>query len=466
MTAVAPLVPETLHNVEGEAALLGAMMLDNRVVDRCADALKADDFFEPLHGRVFTRIVELVANGSPANPVTLRPYFAEDSAMVALGGPGYLAKLTGNPATLIGATSFIEHLALYARRRRLWGKMKDVAERLSSDHDATLEQVLEQAEEALTEADDVTDSIKTVSASAAMDELLMSLDDPKRGVRSLRVPDIDDLLGGMRPTEVVIGGGRPGMGKTACALSYSVGAAENGHGVLYVSLEMGAKELVARVASDMSFDGRAGAAYADINSDHPSRWAREAIMSARDKLREIPFHIVDKGTVTMGQLERLVKRWKRRLAVRGQSLDLVVVDYLQLLRIEGRNLSPYERVSEISMRLKALAKDHEVAIFALAQLSRAVESREDKRPNLDDLRDSGQIEQDADAIIFFYRDEYYLRCSTPKQGMEESHDAAIQAAQGKLSILCKKVRRGEVRSIDAHFSGKFQAVRSGRGIWW
>jgi replicative DNA helicase len=251
------------------------------------------------------------------------------------------------------------------------------------------------------------------------------------------------------------------MGKTAAAISYALGAARAGHGVLFVSLEMSAVELSSRIAADLAFNGRSGIAFSDINSDRPSRDALRAMGNAAAELAEMPFHIVDAGSLTLGRLDMIVRRYKRRLAARGQSLDLVVVDYLQLLRCDERRTSAYETVSEVSRRLKGMAKDHDVAVFALAQLSREVEKRADKRPQLADLRDSGQIEQDADAVLFLYRHEYYLAAGKPEEGAPEYQEwkQAIDAVRGCIDFICAKRRNGITGSARGLFHGQFQAVR-------
>lgn len=467
MTALQLVQPaQTSAIVECEATVLAALLMDPRRIDGVADVLQPVHFAEPLFGRMFGLIVDHAARGEPLNGVTLRPYLESDEAYQQMGGATFLANLTASPVALMADTLHgARQIKTFARRREMTAGLRAAIE-ASADMARPIEEVLSAVEEAVQAATDDAEAIQSVSAAEAIDELLKSLESPTSSVSSQRLPDLDDLLTDMRGGELIIGGGRPGMGKTAAALSYALGAAEKGHGVLFISLEMGAKELVARMASDISFDGRDGAAYGDINSRNPSRRAIQAIYDARKHIEKLPFQIVDRGALTLSQLERLVKRWKRRMSARGQSLDLVVVDYLQLLRGDRRDESRYDLVSEASRRLKAMAKDYDVAVFALAQLNRSVEAREDKRPQLSDLKESGQLEQDADAVIFFYREYYYLQRTPPKPGMEAAHEAALQAADGRLSLICAKKRRGEIGSIDALFAGKYQAVRSGRGIWW
>lgn len=466
MTALQLVQPaQTSAIAECEATVLAALLMDPRRIDGVADVLQPHHFSEPLFGRMFGLIVEHAARGEPLNGVTLRPYLEGDDGYQQLGGATFLANLTANPVALMADTLHgARQIKAFWRRREMTAGLRAALE-ASADIARPIEEALATVEEAVQAATEEAETIKSVSAAEAMDELLRSLESPTSTVSSKRLPDMDELLTDMRGGELVIGGGRPGMGKTAAALSYSLGAAENGHGVLFISLEMGAKELVARMAADISFDGQSGAAYGDINSRNPSRRAIQAIYDARRHIETLPFQIVDKGALTLSQLERLVKRWKRRMAARGQSLDLVVVDYLQLLRGDRRDESRYDLVSEASRRLKAMAKDYDVAVFALAQLSRAVETREDKRPMLSDLKESGQLEQDADAVVLFYREAYYLERTAPKPGMESAHEAAISAVKDKLSLICAKKRRGQVGSIDALFAGKYQAVRSGEGIW-
>lgn len=455
----APAAPP-IANPESEYALLSRLLYDPSAIDTVADFLAPADFSEGFYGRIYGLIVDSHARGTALNPLTLRPHIEQDPGYRDAGGAGFIASLTNALATMVPARATAAQIRDLARRRRLVaGLGESIA--LGADVNASLEAVVDSAESALAAATAAGDTLSQPSAADAVQALMQAADGPRRSVHCGTIPSLDALLGGMRPKQLVIGGGRPGMGKTAAALSYSLGAAANGHGVLYVSLEMSAPELAARMAADLSFDGHRGIPYAEINADAPTPRAFRAMADARDRLRAMPLQLVDAGSLSVGRLELLVRRHKRRFAARGGSLDLVVVDYLQLLRCDERQKSAYEAVSEISRRLKGIAKDHDVAILALAQLSRALEQRADRKPILSDLRESGQIEQDADAVIFFYRHEYYLRQEARRPGdpLYRDWQQSIADCQGAIDFICAKRRNGVTGSALGEFHGAYQAVR-------
>lgn len=452
-----------LANVEAEAALLGALMIENALIDRACDIVQPDDFSEAVHGRIYSLLVRERSLGRHANPVTLPPFLADDPAIADLGGTGYLAQLTGSGASMIGAMDFARQIGELAKRRRLVEGL-DAATALAGDLSTTTEQIVDAADAAIVEAGATADTIHQVTGAQCIDELFASYEDPSMGVTCGIIPQLDEVLGEMRPKQLVIGAGRPGMGKTAVALSYALGAASRGHGVLFISLEMSSTELAQRMVADLCFDGRDRVPFHLIRDNKLSTEQRRTMARARARLAEMPFHVIDAGHMTIGRMAMLVRRYKRRLAARGQSLDLVVVDYLQLLSADRQGRSQYEAVSDVSRGLKAAAKENGVAIFALAQLSRKVEERTDKRPLLWDLRDSGQIEQDADAALFLYREEYYLAQGKPAEtdprhaGWQE----AMEACAGRIDFIVAKRRNGSAGSATGTFFGAYQAVRGAR----
>jgi replicative DNA helicase len=459
MNAPAPRM-DALINVDCEAALLGALMIDNNFIDMAADRLSVEDFGDPLMGRIYSVIVSERMKGRPANPVTLRPFFADDALMAQVGGAGYLGLLTSSSVAVIGTRDFIDQIAsLSSRRRLIEGLHEAIA--LAANPDSSTEQLIDAADAALFDATHKGDPIHQPSAAQCLDEVLAQFSEPQVGVECKVVPSIDNLLGGLRPKSLTIGAGRPGMGKTAVALSYALGAAQNGHGVLFVSLEMSSTELGARMAADMCFTGRGGVPYATIRSGNVTEEQRREVYRARTMLEEMPFRVVDASSLTIGRLAMMVRRHKRRMAAQGVPLELVVVDYLQLLHPDTKARSNYEAVSEVSRGLKAIAKENEVAVFALAQLSREAEKRPDKRPQLSDLRDSGQIEQDADSVLLLYRNEYYLRQNEPDENDPSYFDwkAALADAQNRIEFIAAKVRHGMPGARVAEFWASNQAVR-------
>lgn len=461
---VAPPAGETAalpRNVEAEAALLGAMMFDNRAVDRLADIVQARDFAEPLHGRIFAAIIREVADGRAANPITLRPMFEADDAMRELGGPGYLAALTGSGAVSIGATGFARQIRDLAQRRRLI-EAGIAALDSAADPSIPLAEAAAAIEAAITEADRGDATWIETSASDSLRDFL-EVEPERRGVLTGLAP-IDDLVGHMAAGAMIVLGGRPGSGKTASAVSLALGAARRGHATLYISLEMAATELAGRMAADLCFDGAAGVPYAKIRDRELGPDQRRAVARAHGALSELPLTIIDAALLNIAQLRRSVRRHAARLAAKGSKLELVIVDYLQLLAPSEKGRSSYENVSAISRAIKVLAKESGVAILALAQLSRDVEKRPDQRPLLSDLRDSGQIEQDADAVVFVSRPDAALQAKRPASGTAEFSDWERACAElaGMIEFVCAKRRNGRTGSRRGQFFGAYQAVRGAR----
>jgi replicative DNA helicase len=448
-----------LTNIEAEAALLGALMVDNRHIDYAADRLRAEDFYEPGFGRIYSAIVMEYAAGRPANPVTLKPMLAADAEVQALG-PGMLTQLTSSPAVVIGAKGFVDQLLELASRRRLIDGLNDTIA-AASDPASTIATLIDTADAAIVAATHRGDPVKQISARCAADQFLATHEQPRRGVICSTIPSMDKLLGQLLPAELTIGAGRPGMGKTAAAVSYALGAAQGGYGIQFVSLEMAAGELAGRMLSDLCFDGRGGVPYQNIRDGNLDHEQRRRVFRARDMLDDMALDIVDIGRLTIGRLNMLVRRHKRRCDAKGKPFDLLIVDYLQLLAGDSKHQNRTEEVGEISRGLKIIAKEHGVHVLALAQLSREVEKRADKRPILSDLRESGSIEQDADNVLFLYRHEYYVRASEPEQGKDEyaQWQSALNACQGRIEFIAAKRRAGQTGSAQGEFWAGNQAVR-------
>lgn len=453
---------EAVKNVESEATILGALMIDNRLIDRVADKLSGDDFSEALFGRIYTAIVREASQGRAANPVTLRPYLHDDPALAQVGGLPFLAQLTASTGAVIMLETCVQQVIDMAKRRKLIDGLTTAAA-LAADMSASNEDVVSAADAALASISDHGEGIVQVSASKAFDEMLAAYDEPTCGVTSGgQISSLDEILGPIRPHHLDIMAGRPGMGKTSAALSYALGAASAGHGVLFVSLEMNRLELMQRATSDVLFDGATGIPYEAIRDGRfTSDNARRRVYAASRAFREMPLHLVDASSLTIGRLNMIVRRYKRRMEAAGQKLELVMVDYLQLLRPDFRTDNMNLAVSEVSRGLKAIAKQYDVGVMALAQLNRSVESRPDKRPMLSDLRDSGQIEQDADAVVFLYRAEYYLRQGKPPETDPKFVDwqMAIDKCAGEIDFIVAKRRNGPAGAATGRFFGAYQAVR-------
>lgn len=448
---------DPLINLEAEADLLGSLLLENRQVDRIADILAPADFHEPVHGMIYETILQQVSLGKAASAVTLKGFFGDE--LEPFGGPGYLVRITGGGECLLtDVKDSAQYLAGLSMRRQMRAGLA-VASSACADLTLPISEIVSHADEAL--SNKAGETIHQPSGADCFDELLASFGQDRQGVTCGAIHALDELLGPMRPKQLVIGAGRPGMGKTALALSYAIGAAKRGHGVLFVSLEMSSTELAARMAADMCFNGKDGVPFAAINGGNPNGYQRRAVAQAGSDMCALPFQVIDAGHLSTGRLNMLIRRHARRMKAQGHKLELVIVDYLQLLSPDSKGRSNYEAVSEVSRNLKAMAKDHGIAVFALAQLSREVEKRPDRRPQLSDLRDSGQIEQDADAVMFLLRQEYYLRQNEVPEGHPDrmGWEALMDKHAGKIEFIVAKRRNGVTGQAEGWFYGQYQAVR-------
>lgn len=449
---------QQIANVEEEAALLGAMLQERSLIDPVADRVKAEHFFEPLHGRIFEAILDLHNQGKVASPITLKSVLADDPSMKEVGGPSYLVTIMGNGASVIGARDFADEIRALAQKRALADSLRNIMQECHRG-DSKPRDLVAAVETALAGTLETDEAAQQLSAYQAVQRVLDGFDKPEHGV-SCGIGPIDEGLGAILPKQLVIMAGRPSMGKSAVASSYALGAASRGHGVLFVSLEMSAEELGERIAADMCFDTSCQVPYSAITDRRVTGEQGRQIVRVMDRLDQIPLSIVDTASCTIGKLNALVRRHSRRLAAQGRKLELVVVDYLQLMRPDRNTENRTQEITQVSMGLKAIAKEHGVAVLALAQLSRSVEARSDKRPIMADLRESGQIEQDADAIVFLFRPEYYLQQAEPLEAANRPKWEQLMAeARGKIEFIVAKRRRGRTGTTHGRFYGAFQAVR-------
>jgi replicative DNA helicase len=446
-------------NLDAELALIGAMLYEPKVVEAVADRLAAEDFSEPFFGLIYGTIIREASLGRALNLITLRPFLDGNPSFDELGGWKWLAGLGGSAgaASTIGARDFADQIKELARRRRFVEGLRE-AIALAADMDEPIEKLIQAGDTAISAARDADAGASEFSGAQCLDRVIGGFNAEVGGVTCGVIPSMDKLLGPMRPSHFVVGAGRPGMGKTATAISYALGAAARGHGVLMFSLEMSAEELGERMAADLCLERRV--AYDKIRDRVLDMHDQREVCRARDRIAELPIQIVDQAGLRLSQLRTRVRRWARRFAARGHKLELIIIDYLQLLRTD-RQMDRFEAVGEISRTLKEIAKENGVAVFALAQLSRAVEQRADKRPMLSDLRESGQIEQDADAVLFFLRDEYYLLAAEPhiNDPKREEWEKRLDACKGKIEFICAKRRNGATGARIGEFLYHFQAVR-------
>jgi replicative DNA helicase len=468
------------QNVEAEAALLGSLMIDNRLVEDVQLKLRSHHFFEPLHGRIYDAILRLTDKNMVANPVTLRPTFEADEAMKELGGPAYLASLTGSGAAIIGAKDFAQQVYDLALLRALIGVGRELVEgALDTSEDVAPLQQIEKAESELYRvAEEGGAEGRAMSfGEAAMASIRNAEAALNRGGGLTGVTtgfrDLNARIGGLQRSDLIIVAGRPGMGKTALATNMAFSAAERflqdaadgiepaksgGGPVAFFSLEMSSEQLVTRVLSEQARVTAEQLRTGNIKQDEFRNFARAA-----ERLHTLPFYIDDTPGLTIAALRTRARRLKRQ-----KGIGMVVVDYLQLLQGSGKGSSGDNRVqeiSEISRGLKQLAKEIDVPVVALSQLSRAVEQREDKRPQLSDLRESGSIEQDADIVLFVYREEYYLKAHEPKHPIPgdpvevfsafEEWESKHRQVAGMAELIVAKNRHGGTGKERLRFEGRF-----------
>jgi replicative DNA helicase len=442
------------HNIIAEQELVGALLLDNRVFDRTSDIVRLEHFSDGLHARIWERAAEMIQAGQAANPVTLLPHFAQDPDIRhGLTVAQYLGRLTAGVVSLREAKQYAEQVRDLAVKRGLI----DIGNRLVADghHPETVAtEVIRETEGALYElAERSTYGRGSVAIASVIDDCLDHADQAYLARKENRpiavgVPtgfrDIDRKLT-LAPGNLIIIAGRPGMGKSALSLNIARRVAASGIPVQYDSMEMSAEELGYRLLSEASDLTTTAIKTGQVTQPEMDHLARK-----RYTLRGLPLYIDDAGGLKIGQMAARARRVKRQ-----RGIGLLVVDYLQLMA--GGSNNRVSDVTEITTGLKALAKDLEIPIIALSQLSRAVEARDDKRPQLSDLRESGSIEQDADAVMFVYREEYYFERDNPKPdgiALVDWEKKYVKIA-GKAEVIVAKNRHGPTSTIEMHFDGKY-----------
>ena len=458
-------------NIEAEAALLGALMIDNRIVEDVQIRLKAHHFFEPLHGRIYDAVLRLNDKNMIANPVTLRPMFEGDEAMKEVGGPAYLAQLTGSGAAVIGARDFAAQIYDLALLRALVGVGREMVEGAldTSEEVAPLAQIELAETELYRVAEEGGSESKVKSfAEASMEsikniELALQHGGHLSGITT-GIDAINTKIGGLHRSDLTILAGRPGMGKTALATNMAFAAAQRfsrdvedgidkdksaGAAVAFFSLEMSADQLATRILAEQS-----GISSENLRTGRISKQEFQQLARAAGELSGLPLYIDDTPGLTIAALRTRARRLKRQ-----KNVGMIVVDYLQLLQGSGKGSAGDNRVqeiSEISRGLKQLAKELHVPVLALSQLSRAVEQREDKRPQLSDLRESGSIEQDADIVLFVYRDDYYLASKQPADDHPGFHEwqEKMNRVYGTAELIVAKQRHGSTGKVRMRFDAR------------
>ncbi len=456
------------HSIEAEQQLLGAILTNNDIFDRIASIIRPEHFYDPVHARIFEIAAARIAKNALASPVTLKAFLEDDEGLKELGGPAYLARLAGAAISAFAARDYAQMIYDMAIRRELIGLGTDISTK-AKKVDIALEpkeQIIE-AEQALYKLSEqgqtergfvsflkaVTEAVNSANAAYQREGGLAGI--------STGLIDMDKKLGGLHPSDLLILAGRPSMGKTSLATNIafnvakaykkgtrpdgSEGAVEGGV-VGFYSLEMSAEQLAARILSEAAEVPSEQIRRGDMTEAEFRRF-----VDAAKSLEACPLYIDDTPALPIAQLAARARRLKRT-----HGLDLLIIDYLQLCRGTAENR--VNEIAEISMGMKAIAKELNIPVIALSQLSRQVESRDDKRPQLSDLRESGSIEQDADVVMFVFREEYYVEREKPSDDRLDEMAAwqeRMEKLHGKAEVIIGKQRHGPIGSVELSFEGRF-----------
>lgn len=448
-----------LVNIEAEQALLGAILLDNRAFENIVDVVQARDFANPAHQRIFDAISKQMAAGLPVDAVSLKTMFDQDqgeSGMPGITGQ-YLAKLMVSVVTIVNAPGYARIIADLARRRDLVVTAQDLMADAAdlSDVERTAADVVADVERRILDIDQAASQGDAQSVGAIAGMVVQAAGDAFRAGGLVTVDtglvDLDRILSGLDVGSLNILGGRPSMGKSALANTIALNVARRVENqpinpVMFFSLEMTAEQLGQRWIASLT-----GIETEDQRRGRIEEGQWQALVDAQNYLANLPIYVDDQARLSVAQMRQRARRVKRRL--RGK-LALVIVDHLQLVRQIGKRDNRNVELGEITADMKAMAKDLNCPVLCLSQLSRSLEQREDKRPILSDLRESGSIEQDADVVMFLYREEYYLERGRPKRKpnqtqaswseAESEYETLLEDSRGMAEVLIPKNRTGRV----------------------
>ncbi|WP_299782984.1 replicative DNA helicase [uncultured Roseobacter sp.] len=463
--------PETMpHSIEAEQQLLGAILTNNDIYDRVASIIGPKHFYDPVHARIFEIAAARIAKNNLASPVTLKAFMEDDEGLKELGGPAYLARLAGAAISAFAVRDYAQMIYDLAVRRDLIQLGREISDKAATVDVASepREQIVE-AEQALYKLAEqgqvesgfqsflkaVTDAVNVANAAYQRDGGLAGV--------STGLIDMDKKLGGLHRSDLLILAGRPSMGKTSLATNIAFNIAKaykrgqlpdgsegavDGGVVGFYSLEMSAEQLAARILSEAAEVPSEQIRRGDMTETEFRRF-----VDAAKALEACPLYIDDTPALPISQLAARARRLKRTYG-----LDVLIVDYLQLVRGTGKSENRVNEISEITMGLKAIAKELDIPVIALSQLSRQVENREDKRPQLSDLRESGSIEQDADVVMFVFREEYYKEREKPGDHDLEAMakwQEEMERLHGRAEVVIGKQRHGPIGTVELSFEGRF-----------
>ncbi|HET7086364.1 MAG TPA: replicative DNA helicase [Rhizomicrobium sp.] len=456
------------YDIDVEQALLGAILSDNRAMERASALIKPEHFYDPLHGRIFATMSQMIERGGVVvTPLTLHATMKADPGVMETGGQAYFDALQAAAPAIPNIKDLSGILSDLAVRRGLIRLGEDI---VNTAYDAPTEKTskeqIEEAEKALYAmaetnrfGEGAMDFHEALTRTVQTAERAIARGGRISGVTS-GFTDVDNLLGGLQPSDLLILAGRPGMGKTAlgtnmafhCAKAYlqdleSGAEYPRGAPVLFFSLEMAAQQLSARILSEQS-----EIEVWKIRNGRFSESEWEKFVLTMQDLSSLPLYIDDTGGISIAQIAARARRLKRE-----KNIGLIIIDYLQLVEPSRRHDNRVQEITEVTKGLKTLAKELDIPVLALSQLSRGVDARDDKRPVLSDLRESGSIEQDADVVMFVFREEYYLKSREPDAGTPEHAKwmDKLDRATNRAEVLVEKHRHGATRSIELVFEGNF-----------
>lgn len=465
---------DPLINVPAEAVVLGGMLLKNSLITEFSDRLSEDDFAEPLHRRIYSAMMRFDAKGMAATAASLRPVFALDRD--ADGGK-YLDALIDSPAAVIAVPDLAAQVAELSVRRKAREALRDGLEQIQ-DLEIAVGDVVGGVEERVWAADHHDEDAQFLDLGqlvGVVKRRQQEIDEGKQtaGATNHLITELDALLGGLDKGTYTLLAGRPGMGKTSLASSAAIGWAINGFNGLYLGTEMSDEQHAMRVVSDLSHALGRGVEHDIIRGGKLDEGQRHWLDTVAQRAALLPLRYKKIGACPWRRIYSIVAREKARLAALGKELWFVVVDYLGMLQAEGPDgkliQDPRLKMNAVSEGMMRIRDELGVAVVALAQLSRGVEQRADKRPQISDLKETGNLEQDADAILFAYREEYYLELAKPRaaekgqklDALIEEWEAEYMASRDKMDVIVGKNRHGQRFTKTVRFRGKFYAVRSG-----
>lgn len=438
-------------STEAEQALLGILLLDSSRCGMAIGAGGADLFSDTFHAEIFETIRKKDARGDLVSVITISEAMKGHTGWNDVGGVSYAARLAGAAPSPSAARGYVSLLADLQRKRGIAQAIAEAGQAIARGEDAA-ELIAGRLEAALVSVQATSSRKGPVSmakaVNIAMEQVKSAYEGSEDAAIKTGIGALDSIISGLYPGELVLLGGRPSMGKSAVALSIALNAARAGHGVCMASLEMNPEAMALRALSEATSHARNAVYYSKMRRGDMSEAQVKTLADCAQEVAGLPIMFLSREHQDVGALMAGAKQVAR--SMQG-NLRLLIVDYAQLLRADGQ--SRYDQVSEVSLQLKALSGQLNVPVLALSQLSRKVEERDDKRPMLSDLRESGQLEQDADAVMFCYRDEYYLERSQPKKPDQlEAWQAALERSRNRLEIIVAKQRQGEVRTAHVRFA--------------